>query len=143
MLRNRHAHSLKSSPLARIADGDLGAVVGGMFGQPTGARSTASTGPIQRPLIIPPLPSLPQQPTYRMTMPTQPSPFSVSTFSTGGTGQSPQHVVSASFDNGRVFANATTFVPSVPSIPPMPSITGGFTPALQTHQVNAGIRFRF
>jgi hypothetical protein len=70
--------------------------VGGLFGQPQGAPAP--------PIIFPPLPSIPQT-SYRVTMPPAPSPFRVSTFTSGGTGQSPQHVISASFDNGRAFAN--------------------------------------
>jgi len=37
----------------------------------------------------------------------------------------------------------STFTPAVPAILPLPSITGNATPALQTHQVNAGFHFNF
>jgi hypothetical protein len=140
MFRKSKHRPLNPTQLARIADRDLGAVVGGMFGQPMGSRSA---GPVPPPIKFPPLPPIPQQASFRVAMPPPPSPFSVSTFSTGGTGQSPQHVISASFDNGRMFANGTVFTPAVPAIPPLPSITGNATPALQTHQVNAGFHFNF
>jgi len=52
-------------------------------------------------------------------------------------------VISASFGNGRAFANAQVYTPAVPAIPPLPRIDGSFTPALQTHQFNAGIRIAF
>jgi hypothetical protein len=140
MFRKSKHRPLNPTQLARIADRDLGAVVGGMFGQPMGSRSA---GPVPPPIKFPPLPPIPQQASFRVAMPPPPSPFSVSTFTTGGTGQSPQHMVHASFDNGRVFANTTVFTPAVPAIPPLPSITGNATPALQTHQSNVGFRFNF
>ena len=139
MFRTTKHRSLKSSQLARIADGDLRAVVGGMFGRPE--VGPPAPAPMTPPIIFPPMPALPDR--SFTVKPTAPSPFSVSTFSAGGTEQTPQHAVSASFDNGRVFAKAEVMTPAVPALPPMPRILGPSGPALQTHQVSGGVKFRF
>lgn len=138
MFRKSQTRSLKSSQLAPIADGDLRAVMGGMFPKPV----MGPPAPAAPPIIFPPLPAI--APTsFRVPLPAAPSPFSVSTFSSGGTGQTPQHAIGASFNNGKVFANVQVMTPAVPAIPPMPTINGTSSPALQTHSVNAGIKFKF
>lgn len=135
MRRHSQPRSLSSSGLAPIPDHDLQGIVGGMFGQPT-------IGPKTPPITFPPYPPVPQR-SFKVQMPSAPSPLRVSTYSQGGTGQTPQHMISASFDNGTVFANATVLTPAVPATPPMPSINGTFVGGSQTHQLNFGIKGRF
>jgi len=135
MFRKTKHRSQKSNRIGLITEADLSAVVGGMFGRP-------QVGPPTPPINFPPLPQLPQT-SFRVPVAPTPSPFSLTTHSSGGTGQGPVHVFGASFDNGRVFASGQVISPAAPAIPPMPLMNGAFTPVSQTHQFNAGFRFRF
>jgi hypothetical protein len=137
MLKNTKHRSLGSYPFARITDGDLRAVVGGAgrYGQPLTFQG----------IPLAPTPAPPIPPPAGIAPPLSPlfKHFRFGTSTSGGTGQSPQHVVGGAFDNGRFFANAQVMTPAVPAIPPMPRIDGTFTPALQTHQFNAGFKFKW
>lgn len=123
----------QSGELARINDNHLAGVMGGMF------RPDRLQIPGLKPVTLPAVPDT----SFKVALPPPPKPWAISTSHTGGSNSTPQHVISAGFDNGKVFAHGTVFTPAVPAIPPMPKIDGTSTPALQTHSYGVGGRLRF